>query len=108
MIRLATVAPTTMPAIGPSTMPSDATEMRPRARVPRDFVKLSGLTDDEKARIVAIQEKLDKDTAELKKQALADQRSVLTDDQRTELEANLARAKAEGRAGRAKQRAEKA
>ncbi len=99
------IPPTTAPSVTPAMAGGDMAEARPRARLPKEFARLSDLTEDQKTQIVAIQAKLDEQMAELRKQALADQRAVLTDGQRTELEANAAKAKLETRAARARERA---
>lgn len=102
---LATGGTALIAADAPATPPAPTT--RPMGRTPKvdkPYSELSDLTDDQKAQIIEIEQKANKQLDEIRHQERADIMALLSDDQKKELAADEAKARAEAEAKAAARR----
>lgn len=84
--------------------PSPAAVEPTRVRLPRAYAQLTGLTDDQKSKILDIREKADKQIEAIRAQENDDMQAVLTDAQKEELKTVEAKLEDEARSRREKER----
>jgi Spy/CpxP family protein refolding chaperone len=75
-----------------------------RTRLPRDYVQMTDLTDDQKDKLLSIREDADKQMEAIRAKEADDMKALLSDDQKKELDAIDAKIKEDTRAAREKAR----